>query len=485
MTESGIYESIAKRTGGDIYLGVVGPVRSGKSTFIHKFLESVVIPNIENEYDRERTQDEMPQSGSGKTITTTEPKFIPSESVKIQLGETNLNVRLIDCVGYMVDGAIGAYENGEERTVMTPWSDEPIPFTEAAELGTEKVVKEHSTIAMLVTTDGTIGDIPRESYVIAEERVASELKAINKPFAIILNSAAPETEEAHSLAVSLEEKYGTPVALVNCTRLNADDVREILSLVVNEFPVKELKFHIPEWCELLPEGHSIRTEIMEKIKSFSSKTRKIGDIDRILCDSCGITKIATDAGCGTGEFEIPLSTEVYYRTMGEMSGLSISSDKELFSAVCTLAEAKRGYDKISAALSEVNEHGYGIVMPSRDDLTITKPTLVKQGSGYGIKLTASAKSIHMIKTDIKADVCPVVGTEEQSEEVIKTMSAEFDEDPKKLLESKMFGRSVYDLVNDGMSAKLAHLPYDARQKLGETLEKIMNEGADGLICILL
>lgn len=486
MADNSIYTDIAKRTGGDIYIGVVGPVRTGKSTFIHRFLDSTVIPNIENEYDRKRTQDEIPQSASGRTVMTTEPKFVPDESVKVTLGDgIQFNVKMIDCVGYMVDGALGGEEDGEDRMVMTPWSESPMPFSEAAELGTSKVIGEHSTIGMLVTTDGTICDIPRESYVSAEERVASELSALGKPFAIILNSARPDSDEAHMLASQLEEKYGAPVALVCCPEINSDDIREILGLVLGEFPIRMMNFDLPDWTEALPSGHPIYSSMMEKINSFTDKVTKLGDIDRVLSDSDGILKTSLDAGEGVANFTLPIPKEEYYKTISEMTGLEIDGERALMSMVGELAGIMKKYEKIEKALSDVEEKGYGIVMPSPDELKLDEPELVKQAGGYGVRVTAHADSIHMIKAGIKADLCPVVGTEEQSEAVVKFLTDEMEENPSKVWESNMFGKSLYDLVNDGMTAKLAHIPDESREKLGETLGKIVNEGSNGLICILL
>ena len=485
MSENQIYETIAKRTGGDIYIGVVGPVRTGKSTFIHKFMESVVIPNIADEYERERTLDEIPQSGSGKTVTTTEPKFVPGEAVKVNIGGADLSVRMIDCVGYMVDGALGAEEDGEWRTVITPWSKEPLPFARAAEIGTEKVTREHSTIAVLVTTDGSIADIPREAYIPAEQRVVKELSESGKPFAIVLNSANPKTEAAHNLARELEEKYSAPVALLNCTELNGDDVSAILELTLGEFPIRELVFSLPEWTSLLPDDHGINASVMEKIESFTDKASRLSDISALTSEHGDIKQLTLDAGCGSGEFEILLPREKYYSAMSELSGEEFSSDKELFAAVMSMAEAKREYERVKDALEEVRTRGYGIVMPTADELALSEPEMIKQGSGYGIKVSAEAESIHMIKTKIRADVCPTFSTEEQSEEVIKHMNAEYEEDPKCLLASKMFGRSLYELVNDDMCAKLMHMPDESRLKMSQTLERIINEGASGLICILL
>ncbi len=485
MQDNSIYRDIAKRTGGDIYIGVVGPVRTGKSTFIHRFLDSIVLPNIEDKYDRERTLDEIPQSANGKTVMTTEPKFVPDESVKINVGETELNVKMIDCVGYMVEGALGSEENGEARMIMTPWSETAMPFSEAAELGTSKVIGEHSTIGMLVTTDGTITDIPRESYVASEERVAEELKSLGKPFAIVLNSAVPGSDEAKALAAELEEKYGVPVALVSCPDLNQDDIREILALVLGEFPIKQLNFRVPEWMQVLPKDHALYRETLEKIDAFTDRTYKIGDISPAITEFDGIEVERVDAGDGTGEMRIPLTKNAYYETLSELTGLDVSDEKKLFSKVRELAEIKSKYEKIENALMDVESKGYGIVMPTSEEMTLEEPRLVKQTNGYGVKVTARAESIHMIKTGIRSEICPMVGTEEQAEQIVKYLIAEYEDAPEKIWESNMFGKSLYDLVSDGMYSKLEHMPEESRNKLGETLERIINEGAGGLLCILL
>jgi stage IV sporulation protein A len=369
--------------------------------------------------------------------------------------------------------------------VKTPWSEEEIPFAEAAELGTSKVIGEHATIAMLVTTDGTISDISRESYVPAEERVVRELKELGKPFAIILNSAFPDSDSAHALAVELEEKYSAPVALVCCPELNAEDIREILSLVLGEFPVKEITFTLPEWCEVLPREHALKSSIIESVTAFSDKVTKLGDIERTLSEGFGFERVSVNAGDGTAQFNIPIDHAEYYKTLSDVSGLSVSNEKELFSTVEALAKIKQKYEKIENALRDVEEKGYGIVMPTVEELKLDEPTLVKQPNGYGVKVTARADSIHMIKTGIKADLCPVIGTEEQSEEVVKFLTDEFEENPEKVWEYNMFGKSLYDMVSDGMSAKLSHMPDESREKLRETLGKIINEGSNGLICILL
>lgn len=486
MGENSIYADIARRCGGDIYIGVVGPVRTGKSTFIHRFLETVVLPNIENEYDRERTQDQIPQSASGKTVMTTEPKFVPDEAVCVRVdGDVELRVKMVDCVGYMVDGALGANEDGRMRMVMTPWSDKEMPFERAAELGTEKVIGEHATIAMLVTTDGSIADIPRESYVAAEERVVRELRESGKPFAIILNSRDPESEDAHRLAGELEEKYGAPVALVACPRLDGDDIREILSLVLGEFPVRELHFKLPDWTMALPEEHRIRREAVRRIGELADAVERIGDIEARLGDFPEFVRETVGAGDGTAEFSMPIDKSEYYAALCELTGLEITDERSLFNTACTLASAKRRYEKFESALVDAEEKGYGIVLPTMDELKLEEPELIKQAGGFGVKITAHADSVHIIKTDIKAELCPVVGSEEQSREVIRFIGEEFAANPRGVWEYNMFGRSLYDMVSDGMAAKLENMPDEAREKLGDTVGKIINDGASGLICILL
>lgn len=486
MTENSIYQDIAKRTGGDIYIGVVGPVRTGKSTFIQRLLDNLVIPNIENEYDRARATDGTPQSASGRTVMTTEPKFIPDESVRVRMADgTELNVKMIDCVGYLVDGALGSEEDGECRMVMTPWSDEAMPFCEAAELGTSKVIGEHSTIAILVTSDGSFGEIPRDSFIEAEERVVRELKEKKKPFAIVLNSREPHSERARALAMSLEERYCAPVALVNCTELTGEDVEEILKLVLSEFPISSLSFDLPSWCELLPDDHPIYTSILEEIDEFTDEVRTLGDIERRIGAHDGIKTRSLSAKDGTGAFDVPVSREEFYSAMSDMAGVDVHDDKSLMTTVVSLARTEKEYKKVESALREVEEKGYGIVMPSPDELTLEEPRLTKQSGGWGVRVTAHASSIHMIKTGIRTELCPVVGTEEQSEAVVKYLVGEIEDEPKRVWESNMFGRSLYDLVNDGLNAKLENIPDEAREKLSETLERIVNEGANGLVCILL
>ncbi|MCI8388059.1 MAG: stage IV sporulation protein A [Clostridiales bacterium] len=492
MADTSIYKDIAERTANTFYLGVIGPVRTGKSTFIKKFMEALVIPNIADENERERARDEMPQSAAGKTVMTTEPKFIPDEAVEISLADNAvMKVKMVDCVGYIIPDAMGHIEDGHARMVHTPWQSEPMPFTAAAELGTRKVINEHSTVGMLVTTDGTIGEIPRENYVEAEERVVRELKQINKPFAIILNSANPRSDAAVSLAYKLEEKYEAPVALVNCLELDSDDIRHILELVLAEFPVCEIKIKLPDWINALEVTHKLRSSLNDFVLERAAKVSKIGEISRIFTDigdndvikAVRIDRI--DLGKGAASLALEIGEDLYYKTISELCGFDISSEEKLITLLRDLAGMKEKYDRVAEALEAVNEKGYGIVMPEIDDLHLEEPEIVKQAGGYGVRLRASAPSIHMIKADIETEISPVVGTEQQSEEIVKYMLKEFEEDPKKIWGSNLFGKTLYELVNEGLHTKLGHMPEDARAKLSETLARIINEGSGGLICIIL
>ena len=492
MTEHSIYKDIAERTGGDIYLGVVGPVRTGKSTFIKRFMESLVLPNIADGYSRERARDEMPQSAAGKTVMTTEPKFIPDEAVQISIdGCSNLKVKMVDCVGYIVPEALGTIEDGQPRMVRTPWREEPMPFVEAAEMGTQKVISEHATIGMLITTDGTIGDISRPSYVEAEERIVGELKSLGKPFAMILNSAHPESEAAVALAYELEAKYEIPVALVSCIDLDAEDIRHILELVLHEFPVTEVRLTLPEWTTALNSDHVIKASIMSALKSCAEKVNKAGDIKGAfdaLADNeyiKGISIDEIDMGTGCARISATMQDGLYYEVISELTGFEINGEEELISLLKSLADMKSRYDKIETALDEAENRGYGIVMPEVGEMRLAEPEIVKQPGGYGVKLKASAQSIHMIRANIETEINPIVGTEQQSEDLVKYMLKEFEEDPQKIWGSNMFGKSLYELMNEGLHTKLEHMPEASRIKLSETLERIINEGSGGLICIIL
>lgn len=492
MAEHSIYKDIAERTGGDIYIGVVGPVRSGKSTFIKRFMESLVLPNMGDGYSRDRARDEMPQSAAGKTVMTTEPKFIPDEAVTVNLDDSAvMRVKMIDCVGYIVDGAMGTVENGQPRMVRTPWSEEPMPFVEAAEMGTHKVITEHATIGMLITTDGSIGDLERDSYVEAEERVVRELKEMGKPFALILNSAHPESDAAAALAYELEVKYGVPVALVSCLELNAEDIRHILELVLLEFPVTEVRVRLPEWTTALEPTHRIHTSLIGQLRRAADRVHRIGDIREAFADfaeneyvqNASVDEVDLGRGCAT--VTLHMADDLYYQVISELTGFDIGGEKELISLLRSLAGMKAEYDKVAAALHDCEDSGYGIVMPDVADMTLDEPEIVRQAGGYGVRLRASASSVHMIRANIQAEVSPIVGTEQQSEDMVRYMLKEFEEDPARIWESNMFGKSLYELVNEGIHAKLEHMPEASRQKLSETLERIINEGSGGLICILL
>jgi stage IV sporulation protein A len=490
--EYSIYKDIAERTGGDIYIGVVGPVRTGKSTFIKRFMQSLVLPNIDDQYSKERAKDEMPQSAAGKTVMTTEPKFVPDEAVTVKFEDNiSMRVKMIDCVGYIVSEALGTLENGQERMVNTPWQEEPMPFVQAAEYGTEKVIKDHSTIGVLVTTDGTVGEISRESYIPAEERVVAELKAIGKPFVIVLNSAEPSSDAAIALAYELEEKYNAPVALVSCVDLDFEDISHILELVLKEFPVGEIQFKIPSWIAALEGIHPVKSSLKVTVSKIAEGIKKIGDIkaslDRLdeneFIESYAISEI--NLGNGIASICLNFSDELYYSVLSELTGFEISGESELIELLKDLSAMKAQYERVAEALSMTEEKGYGIVMPSKEELRLDAPEIIKQNGGYGVKLSASAESIHMIRANIKTEINPIVGTEQQSEEMVKYMLKEFEADPQELWNSNMFGKTLYELINDGLYSKLEHMPEDSRAKLSETLERIINEGSNGLICILL
>ena len=492
MENLGLYEDIAKRTDGDIYVGVVGPVRTGKSTFIKNFMDLLVIPNIDNEYKKERAQDELPQSAAGKTIMTTEPKFVPNEAVEITVDDNlKLKTRLVDCVGYLIPNSIGALEDDEPRMVKTPWSDEEMPFEQAAEIGTKKVIEEHSTIGILVTTDGSITEIPREDYIKAEERVVSELKAINKPFIILLNSENPESSDALSLSEKLSKKYNCTVIPINCANLQMSDITNIFSNILYEFPVSQINFKFPAWVNGLDLDHDL------KIKLFTEIRDSFGDIKLLREVSPCVKKISkTDIisnantdnimlGTGNVYISLNLRDDLFYNVLTEMTGVQIDNEGDLFSIISDLSKTKKRYDKIAYALDEVDRKGYGIVTPSIDELILDEPEMVKQGSRFGVKLKATAPSLHIIKANIETEVSPIVGSEKQSEELVNYLLSEFENDPKKIWESNIFGKSLHSLVNEGLQTKLSKMPEEAQMKLQETLERIVNEGSGGLICIIL
>ena len=492
MESYNIYQDIATRTNGDIYLGVVGPVRTGKSTFIKKFMDLLVIPNIENTFSQERAKDELPQSAAGKTIMTTEPKFIPNEAVEISLGsESKMKVRMIDCVGYIVNSAQGHLEDDHPRMVSTPWAKEPIPFGLAAEIGTKKVITEHSTIGLLITTDGSVTDIPREDYVEAEKRVVDELKAINKPFVMLLNTKYPGKVETEELRAYLEDEYGVPVLAVNCAEITEAEINTIMRRILFQFPIREITVEMPKWIDVLADDHWLKKGLYDCITSSVKNIYRIENLENLkaqidIYEYVKSTEI-TEINLGTGTAVLALSTPdgLFYQIVKESSGFDIDGEDKLMSLLAEMAQIKKEYDKISYALHEVRQKGYGIVTPSIDELTLEEPEIVKQGSRFGVKLKASAPSIHMISANIETEVSPIVGTEKQSEELVHYLLEEFETDPKKIWESNIFGKSLHELVNEGLHNKLCRMPDEARLKLQETLQKIINEGSGGLICIIL
>lgn len=487
-----IYSSIAERTGGDIYIGVVGPVRTGKSTFIKRFMESLVIPNIKSEFMKERALDELPQSAAGKTIMTTEPKFIPEEAVEVSLGDgAAFNVRLIDCVGYIVPSSIGYIENEQPRMVMTSWFDEEIPFNMAAEIGTQKVITDHSTIGLVVTTDGTISDIPRSEYEECEERVIGELRSLGKPFVVVMNTVNPTAPEARNLAALLSDKYDTKVMPVNCLSLDENDIREIIREILYSFPVREINIRTARWINTLEKGHWLKTDILNCIRDAAKNIRLVREAESAAeaMEQCPhiISASATSIDLGKGAVTITaeLDSSLFYKIIGETTGIELESESDLMPLLMELNNIKKKYNRIAAALDEVEATGYGIVMPELEELTLEEPKIIKQGGKYGVKLKASAPSIHMMRANINTTVSPIVGTEKQSEELIMYLLDGFDDNPTKIWESNIFGKSLHELVNEGLHNKLYKMPVDARMKLQETLERIINDGCSGLICFLL
>ncbi|MCI8962061.1 MAG: stage IV sporulation protein A [Clostridia bacterium] len=492
MENSNLYQDIQSRTDGDIYVGVVGPVRTGKSTFIKRFMDLLVIPNIENEYKKERAKDELPQSAGGRTIMTTEPKFVPNEAVQINLGNNlKFKARLVDCVGYLVNNAIGYLEDDVPRMVKTPWSEEEIPFERAAEIGTKKVIDEHSTIGILITTDGSFSDIPREDYIEAEERVVNELKALNKPFVIVLNSSEPSSEYTTQLSEKLEEKYGVSVLPLNCSELDIEDINNMFSKILYEFPIEQINLSLPKWVNTLDDSHWLKQSLYSDIKNSFSNIRVLKEVKPCV-DNISSTDIINNSvlqeinlGNGNINISIELKDNLFYQILSDMTGVSISDEGDLFSVLTSFAQTKKEYDKISYALESAKATGYGIVTPGMEDLILDEPEMVKQGSKFGVKLKATAPSLHIVKANIETEVSPIVGSEKQSEELVNYLLSEFESDPQKIWESNIFGKNLHELVNEGLQNKLSRMPEDAQGKLQETLERIVNEGSGGLICIIL
>lgn len=491
-TLTSIYQDIAQRTAGDIYLGVVGPARTGKSTFIKRFMETMVLPGIDDDYRRQRARDELPQSGSGRTVMTAEPKFVPEEAVEIAMeGGGSFSVRLIDCVGYLIPGAVGQLEDDQPRMVHTPWFPQEIPMAEAAEIGTRKVIAEHSTIGIVVTTDGTITDLPREAYLEAEARVVSELKELGKPFLILLNSARPDADETQALRASLAQQYDVTCLAVSCLELSQRAVTEIIQSVLFEFPVEELQLFLPDWVEALPPGHAIRATVFQAVREAMGDLHRIRDVGPVveqmaqceLVTQGQVTDMRLGTGCCQARLDLPRG--LFYETMSEQTGFPIRNDGELLSLLAELAKIQAEYKKVAAAMEEVRATGYGIVIPDAGELELAEPEIIKQGGRYGVRLRAKAPSIHMIRADIQAEVSPIVGSEKQSEDMLGFLLQEFEGEPERIWQSNIFGRSFHELINEDLASKLKHMPEEAREKMRQTLERIINEGSGGLICIIL
>ena len=487
-----IYQDISTRTAGDIYIGVVGPVRAGKSTFIKRFMETQVIPNIDNVYRRERAKDELPQSGSGRMVMTAEPKFVPEEAVDIALDEgSSCSVRLIDCVGYMIPGATGQMEGESPRMVSTPWLDREVTMSEAAELGTTRVIREHSTIGVVVTTDGSITDIPREDYIEAEGRVIRELQEIGKPFLVLLNAAEPESERVQAMARDIASRYGVTCLPVNCLTLDDAAVGQILKAILYEFPLCELDLFIPPWVEALSDDHPIKSGLYQAIRENTSALHCIREVQGAIgaigdCENVSSARITSiQLGTGVAAAELQLPRTLFYQTLSEQSGFDVKDDGDLLSLLTELSAVKAEYDKVAQAVADARESGYGIVVPTVDELNLEEPEIMKQGGRYGIRLRASAPSIHLMQANITTEVAPIVGSERQSEELVHYLLQEFEENPAKIWESNIFGKSLHELVNEGLHNKLYRMPADARMKLQETIERVINEGCSGLICIIL
>lgn len=491
MANTSIYQDIAARTGGNIYLGVVGPVRTGKSTFVKRFMELLVLPSIADPYLAERARDELPQSGSGKTIMTTEPKFIPEEAVTIAPDDNaRMQVRLIDSVGYMVDGAVGATEDGVPRMITTPWFDHEIPMTQAAELGTKKVMEDHATIGVVVTTDGSITDIPRADYIDAERRSIQDMQATGKPFVVVINSQAPQSAEAQALAEKLRQTYGVGVLCLNCLQMDKETLGQLLRDLLLAFPLTELRFFLPGWVQALGAEHRLKKTLYDAMRTAASgicvlrqanqAAEALGALEQVT--SSNLDEI--DLGSGAASIRLSFPEALFYQALGEASGFEISDDAQLMALLREMAQIKEEYARLAPALEAVRATGYGVVMPGEAEMQLEKPELFHRGGSCGIRIRASAPSIHMLRSDIVAEISPMVGDARQSESLARQMQTDYENDSEKLWESNIFGKSVSELIRDGFTAKLNHLPEDARMKLRNALTRIVNEGAGGLICIL-
>lgn len=487
-----IYSDIALRTQGDIYIGVVGPVRTGKSTFIKRFMDTMVIPNIDGDYQKERARDELPQSAAGRTIMTTEPKFVPEEAVTLTMDDNvQFRVRLIDCVGYIVPSSVGYIEEDQPRMVHTPWYDEEIPFNMAAEIGTKKVICEHSTIGLVVTTDGSISSIPREEYEEAEERVIEELKSLSKPFVVLLNSETPSASETIQLASKLSDKYGVPVIPDNCLEMTEKEINQVIAQILYEFPVTSVSLDMPAWIKCLDDDNEMKSELFASVKencqvlSSINSVKKFVDLLSVESHVEAVRIAQMDLSTGAVHINIQISSKYFYQILSDKCSLSIHNEKQLMAQMLALVEVKNKFARFEKALQDVEASGYGIVMPSMDEMRLDEPEIMKQGGRYGVKLKAQAPSIHMIKCNTYTEVAPIVGSESQSQELVMYLLKEFEENPSEIWNTNIFGKPLLDLVNEGLNNKLYRMPEDARNKFRETIERVINEGCSGLICIIL
>ncbi|HIU20318.1 MAG TPA: stage IV sporulation protein A [Candidatus Limiplasma stercoravium] len=487
-----LYRDIAERTDGDVYIGVVGPVRTGKSTFITRMMEQLVLGAMAPGPRRDRIADELPQSGSGKTIMTTQPAFVPSEAVTVSLGDqATVRVRMVDSVGYLVDGALGIEEDGAARMVHTPWFDHDIPFEQAAEMGTRKVIAEHATIGLVVTTDGSVADLPREAYAQAEERVVRELKQLGKPFILVLNAREPAAAEAQALRERLSERYGVPAVALNAREMSQEDILGVFEQVLFQFPLREIRLNVPGWLNALDEDHWLVRHVLDGVRAGAQNVARMCDHDDFAAAFAespytdGLQTDGIDLGQGRLRYSLPLREGLFNRVLGEECGTEIRGDAHLLKLMKELVAAKTEYDHVAEALRSVRETGYGLVTPTMSELTLQEPEIVKQGSRFGVRLKANAPSLHLIRVDIETEVSPVVGTEKQSEELVRYLLEEFENDPQRIWNTNFFGKSLHELVREGLSNKLMRMPSDAQEKVQETLSKIINEGNGGMICILL
>lgn len=492
MDQNALYRDIAGRCGGDIYIGVVGPVRTGKSSFIKRFMELMVLPNMEDENNRERARDELPQSAAGKTVMTNQPKFVPNEAVQLHLKDAaSTRVRLVDCVGYLIPGALGTDEENAARMVRTPWFDHDIPFEEAAEVGTRKVIQDHSTIGIVVTTDGSIVDLPRSAYEAAEERVVGELRALGKPFVLLLNSTHPRDAATRNLEGELRARYAVPVISMDILNMSQEDIDGILESLLFEFPLREIRIQAPSWLTSLDGEHWLGKSVLESVRSAAQEMRKLRDHVKMpdafreneYAEDVNLTGIALNEG--RADYRLNMKDGLFYKILGEASGQEIENEEHLFELMKRLVENSRSYEKVASALQSVEETGYGVVLPRVEEMELSAPELNKDGGHYGVKLRANAPSLHMIRVDLNTSVSPIVGTEKQSRELVENLSREYEKDPSGLWATEMFGKPLRELVRDEMNMKLTRLPDDVRMKLRSSMGKIINEGTGGMICILL